>query len=98
MRSGLPIVRAPATAPSAATCGTVHPDLRNIIGIVRTTVPDGTGKWLERATGKSQRATEYWLQGTYQPKGRDTLAIARALRAELEARLAAIKQYEFDLR
>ena len=64
--------------------------------MVRRHVPENTGKWLERVTGKKQRATEYWLQGTYQPRGDDALKIAAALRRELDALSARLQQFELD--
>ncbi len=92
------ISRAPSIAPSEATFGNSESDFRNIIAVVRSIVPKGTGKWLERVTHKDQRTTEFWLAGTYQPRGESQRLIVRALRAEIERHARLLDQFEMDLR
>lgn len=91
------ISRAPSITPSEATFGNRNGDFRNIICVVRSIVPKGTGKWLERVTGKDQRTTEFWLQGKYQPRGESQRLIVRALRAEIERHQRTLQQFEMDL-
>lgn len=87
----------PSSRASEATFGTFSPDFRNIMGLVRTIVPKGTGKWLERVTGRDQRTTEFWLQGKYQPRGESQRRIVRALRAEIDQQQKLLKQFEFEI-
>jgi len=71
-------------------------DLRRILQIVRSLHPSGTGKWLERATGKAPRTVDYWIAGRYLPRGDAALRIVAALRAEHEARGRLLQQFELD--
>lgn len=91
------IARAPSIAPPARTCGIQSPDLRKIFSMVRTIVPKPHGKWLQTATGAAPRTVEYWMQGRYQPRGAEALAIVRALREQLAAHQQTLEQFSLDL-
>lgn len=92
------IARSPSIVPSEATFGNSDGDFRNIIAVVKSMVPKGTGKWLERVTQKDQRTCEFWLQGKYQPRGESQRRIVRALRDLVEHRAKLLQQFELDLR
>lgn len=98
MRAVESFAASPSIAPTEATFGNQADDFRKILALVRLMVPTGTGKWLERVTGKDQRTTEFWLQGKYQPRGESQRRIVRELRALMEQRAKLLQQFELDLR
>jgi hypothetical protein len=96
MRTVESIGRAPSIAPDARTCTTSPADLHQIIATVVTLHPDGAAKWLQRVTGRAARTVKYWLAGDYSPRGKDTLKIAAALRAELADHQQRLQQFELQ--
>jgi hypothetical protein len=85
---------APSMARGARTCTSSNPNLHQIIGTVCSLHPRGAAKWLQRVTGRSTRTVKYWLAGDYEPRGKDTLKIAGALRIELAEQHQRLQQFE----
>ena len=91
----IPLV--PSIDAGASSCTPFSPELHQIFATLRTVHRAGAAKWLQRVTGRAPRTVKYWLAGKYAPKGKDAIRISRALRAELDAHSATLRQFELDL-